>query len=256
MDYKMFIKYAAKFYSNFGNYFSYGRSKFIPELPQEQFEEILKSSDCYENDIKYIWECVRDIVYDDSLEFKTINLSEKKGKNSFYLGDIRLENINEIDEYLKKSGKDPRNTRLTMIDPNKFCYLVSSIEEKIEDLDSNNRIIGYYGEFSEFLKRVNYNLEKAKSYCMNDTQIKIIDQYIESFQTGSIDNHQDSQLLWIQDKKSNIEFNLGWIYHLLDPMRNRCSFEVREIINLTKEFLSYISLFLLPKKVFYLNNFY
>lgn len=197
-------------------------------MPLEKFEEILQSSSCY-NDIKYIWDCVKDIVYDDSLEYKTINLTEKKGKNSYYLGEIKIENISEIDEFLKKHNKDLRNTRLIMINPNKFCYLVASVEERFEDLENNNKILGYYGEFSEFLKRVNENLEKAKKYSLNDLQTKLIEEYIESFTTGSINKHMESQITWVNDKKPNIDFNLGWIYHLIDPMRSRCTFEVNKI---------------------------
>ena len=221
----MFIRYAARFYSNFGNYSAHGKSKFVPELPQEQFAEILQSSTCFA-DIKYIWDCVKDIVYDESLEYRTINLMEKKGKNSFYLGEIKLENIQEIDLFLKSKQIDSRNTRLMMINPNKFCYLVASVEERIEDLENNNRIIGCYGEFSTFLKRVADNLENAKKLCYNDFQGQVIDDYIECFRTGDVRKHFDSQLKWVKDKKPNVEFNLGWISNLIDPLRSRSTFEV------------------------------
>jgi len=160
------------------------------------------------------------------LEYRTINLIENKGKNSFYLGEIKLENIKEIDKFLKEHNKDLRNTRLIMINPSKFCYLVASVVERFEDLENNNKILGYYGEFSEFLKRVNENLAKAKKFCSNDLESKLIDEYIESFTTGSITKHMESQITWVNDKKPSIEFNLGWIFHLIDPNRNRCSFEV------------------------------
>lgn len=221
----MFIRYAAKFYSNFGNYTAQCKTKFVPELSQEKFEEILQSSTCFA-DIKYIWDCVKDIVYDESLEYRTINLIEKKGKNSFYLGEIKIENIEEIDGFLKEKEIDSRNTRLMMINPNKFCYLVASVEERIEDLENTNRIIGYYGEFSPFLKRVSDSLQNAKKFCYNDTQGQLIDDYIECFRTGDIRKHFDSQVKWIKDKKPNIEFNLGWMNNLIDPLKNRCTFEV------------------------------
>lgn len=194
-------------------------------MPQEKFEEILQSSTCY-NEIKYIWDCVKDIVYEDSLEYKTINLTEKKGKNSYYLSEIKVENIVEIDEFLKKNEIEIRNTRLMMINLNKFCYLVASVEERIENLDENNRILGYYGEFSEFLKRAVENLENAKKFSLNDQQLKVLEDYQESFRTGSINKHVESQITWIKDKKPIIDFNLGWIHHSIDPLRNRCTFEV------------------------------
>jgi hypothetical protein len=87
---------------------------------------------------------VKDIVYDDSINFKTINLNEKNGKNSYYLGDIKHEDIKTIDKYLMAKGIETLNTRLMMISPNKFCYLVASAEERIEECELPN-LFGYYG---------------------------------------------------------------------------------------------------------------
>jgi dipeptidyl-peptidase-3 len=223
VDYKQFIHYAAKFYSNMGNYSSYGNSKFIPELDCEKFEEILKCSSSY-SEIKYIWDCIKDIVYDDSLNFKTINLNEKNGKNSYYLGDIREEDIKTIDKFLQNKGIDLLNTRLMKISPSKFCYLVASVDERVEEWE-NSSIIGYYGEFSSFLTRVNENLRKAKEFCANEIQANMIDCYIESFKTGSIKKHIESQRWWVKDKKPVVETNVGWVETYIDPMGVRAYFE-------------------------------
>lgn len=126
-----------------GNYSSYGNTKFVPEIEQDKFEDILKCSSNW-SEIKYIWDCIKDIVYDDSLDFKTINLSEKHGKNSYYLGDIKEDDIKLIDKFLQSKNIEVLNTRLMKISPNKFCYLVASIEERQEEWEGSN-IIGYYG---------------------------------------------------------------------------------------------------------------
>ncbi len=144
MDYKKFIVYAAKFYSNMGNYSSFGNTKFVPELEIEKFEDILKCSPNWA-DIKYIWDCVKDIIYDNSSNYKTINLNEKGGKNSYYLGDIKEEDIKTIDKFLQSKGIEVLNTRLMKITPFKFCYLVGSVEERLEEWEGSN-IIGYYGK--------------------------------------------------------------------------------------------------------------
>lgn len=127
-----------------GNYSSFGNTKFIPELHCEKFEEILKCSPNY-NDINYIWTCIKDIVYDDTISYKTINLSEKNGKNYYYLGDIKEEDIKTVDKFLQHKGIDLLNTRLLMINHSKFAYLVASVDEKIEEWEKSN-IIGYYGK--------------------------------------------------------------------------------------------------------------
>ena len=146
-------------------------------------------------------------------------------KESAY-GPIPPDEADLVRSFLKDNDTDLCNTRLVMINPQKFCYLVASVEERIEDLGENNRIIGYYGEFGAFLKRVNECLENAKKFCYNDLQGKVIDNYMECFRTGDIKKHLDSQINWVKDKKPNVEFNLGWMNNLIDPLRNRCTFEV------------------------------
>ncbi len=127
-----------------GNYSSFGNTKFVPELEIEKFEDILQCSPNW-SEIQYIWDCIKDIVYDDSLSFKTINLNEKNGKNSYYLGDIKEEDIKNVDRFLQTKNIDLLNTRLMKISPTKFCYLVASVDEKQEEWENSN-IIGYYGK--------------------------------------------------------------------------------------------------------------
>lgn len=215
VDYKYFITYAAKFYANMGNYLSYGYKKFIPDLDPDKFEQILQSSSTYD-EINYTWKCIRDIIYDDSSSINTINLEEKGGKNSYYLGGIKEEQIKIVDNILSTKGISFLNTRLLMINPNKFVCLISSINEKKEELSEN--VIAYYGEFKAFLKRVNEYLEEARKVCSNETQKIMLQYYIESFQTGSIQKHQDSQREWLKDKQPVVDMNIGWLDTYIDPL--------------------------------------
>lgn len=224
IEYKQFIRYAAKFYANFGNYSSYGKIKFIPELPIEKFEDILFMSPNF-SEISFTWKCIRDIIYDDRPQFRTINLEEKGGKNSYYLRGITEQQIETIDKILHDKNINPLNTRLLMISTNKFAVLVGSIEEKNIELSENPDVVLSYGEFGAFLKRVNENLEEAKSFASNEIEKKMIDCYIESFKTGSIDKHKESQREWIKDKLPVIEMNMGWIETYIDPMGVRGYYE-------------------------------
>lgn len=197
-----------------GNYLSYGYKKFIPDLDPDKFEQILQSSSTYD-EINYTWKCIRDIIYDDSSSINTINLEEKGGINSYYLGGIKEEQIKSVDTLLVTKGISLLNTRLLMINPNKFVCLIGSIDEKKVELSEN--VIAYYGEFKAFLKRVNNYLEEARKVCSNETQKLMLQYYIESFQTGSIEKHKDSQKEWVKDKQPIVDMNIGWIETYIDP---------------------------------------
>lgn len=49
-DWKKFVSYVAGFYSNLGNYHSFGDMKFVPDLSPEVFKTILHSNPLYTNE--------------------------------------------------------------------------------------------------------------------------------------------------------------------------------------------------------------
>lgn len=82
-----------------------------------------------------------------------------------------------------------------------------------------------YGEFAPYLEEMNKYLKKALNYVANENQQRMIEKYIEHYQTGSIDTHKDSQRSWIRDKKPVVESNMGWIETYIDPTNERAYFE-------------------------------
>jgi dipeptidyl-peptidase-3 len=205
-----------------GNYSLYENKKIIPYLDCEKFEEILKCSEKF-NEITYVWDCVKDIVYDTVY---------KNRHSHFYLRDLNDSEISKIDEFMSEKDISTLNTRLIKVSHNRYAYLVASQEESVEEWE-DKQIIGYYGmyiiklgEFSQFLTRVIENLNIAKRHYANDTQVSMIEDYIESFKTGSIKKHIESQIWWVKDQHPIIETNIGWTGKHLDHLGKRASFEV------------------------------
>ena len=220
INYNLFIKYVAYFYSNFGNY-STSKIKFIPDLSLEDFEKILEISDS-KKDIKPIWDIIKYIIYDNSEIVKHINLEENNGKNCYYLGGITKDKILKTDEILQKNNYSLLNTRLFMLNSSKVVSLIGSIDEKQKNLDDENIILS--GEYSAFLKKINENLVKAIKCTSKDREKEIINDYLNFFKTGDIENHKEAQKKWVKES-SSIDFNIGWNEKILDPIGVRGLFE-------------------------------
>jgi len=82
-----------------------------------------------------------------------------------------------------------------------------------------------YGEFSSYLEEVNFYLTECLKYAANEGQANMIKKYIESFETGSIDAHKDSQKHWVKDIGPVVETNMGWIETYVDPSNMRAYWE-------------------------------
>lgn len=60
-------------------------------------------------------------------------------------------------------------------------------------------------------------MKEALKYVANDTQKRMVEKYIEHFNTGDIDAHKDSQREWVKDLGPVVESNIGWIETYIDP---------------------------------------
>ena len=228
-DFDLFILYAAEFYSKYGNYSSFGHLKRYPYLPCEKFEEILKLSPKFDS-FSGIWNNIKNLVYTfaDFLPKISSKYSDTYIVGTYYLNGITAEEIKKIDDILIKKNILLVNTRLQKISDNKYQVLIASIDEKEEILETENKditIILKYGDFKDYLIKINSYLEKAKLYANNDLEKKIIDLYIKTFTTGDVETHKESQRVWVKNISPIVEFNLGWIETYIDIQGVRSYYE-------------------------------
>ena len=240
-----FLEYAAKFYSNFGNY-TIKKKKIFPEFNKSEsesqaiFENILKTSTRY-TEFSSIWQIIKCIIFDKSENVINIDLEEKEGKNCYYLGGIKKEQIQSTDGFLLSKDISLLNTRLFYYN-SQVITLIGSITEKQENCD--NDIVLLYGEFAPFLKIITDNLKKAKEHTTKEAEGELIEDYIKFFTDGDIKYHKESQKKWVEldsqgDKGWNeidIDYNIGWNEVDMDPLSARGLFE--GFVGFTDNFMS------------------
>lgn len=131
-----------------------------------------------------------------------------------------------VKEFLSDAKINPLNTRAFKKSDGIYEITVGSIDKKDSThtfKDAQFKVI--YGEFGAYLVELNSYLTKAKAYAANDLQVEMLDCYIRHFQSGSIEEHKESQRKWIKDKGPVVESNLGWIEVYIDPENIRAYFE-------------------------------
>lgn len=157
--------------------------------------------------------------------------------------------IANVSKILGKHAIGPENTRVRkVVDGANTSYQVlqasadvgaSTELGSIDGLDGSVRVMT--GDHSQELVKVCSELAKAREYAANDIQATVLDQYIESFKTGSLDVFRESQKLWVTDKTPDVEHMMGFVEPYRDPFGVRaewgaviCITDRQETARLTK----------------------
>lgn len=222
-DVAKFLEYSAMVYSNMGNYLSFGDSKFIPAVPRETFASILKScgSDATEDNL------LLNAIYNLSDDQLTLDFPPK-GITRYYSPNITKEDATLANAFLAAKRIDGVNTRVFKAeDDDSLTIRVAAAIEKTmpAEVYEGRRVILYYGDFKEEMKRVVAELRLAREDAENDTQVRMLDHYIEHFQHGDVEAHKESQKEWVKDVGPVVESNIGFIESYRDPSGVRAEWE-------------------------------
>ncbi|ELR06233.1 hypothetical protein GMDG_02028 [Pseudogymnoascus destructans 20631-21] len=226
-DCAAFLRYAATFLSNIGNYYGSGDQKFIPDFSSPEPLKTLASRS------PRLQELYDEFVY-DILSTPPFSLGYPSGtaQSAYYPGpcDITHEEVEAVSRVLQERSIFPENTRIRKSISGRvpiFDILQASTTEGMlsQELFSMGIAQLISGDYSDELRQICASLAEASKYAANDTQKLYISQYIESFKTGSLHKYRDSQRTWIKDKGPVIENMIGFIEPYRDPHGTRAEFE-------------------------------
>ncbi|KAL7973267.1 peptidase [Trichoderma sp. SZMC 28014] len=224
VELQAFLTYMATFLSNVGNYYGSGDQKFIPSVEKSLLLKLAKRSTVLEELYQKI---SRDL---DAMPPFHLGFPSDTAQSSYYIGDAVSESdANTVSKILEQNNIFPENTRLQKT-KNGFDVLIASVESGIAaQFPLQNGQEGYVrlikGDHSSDLQRICAELREASRYAASQLQRNVLDAYIESFETGSLDAYRNSQRLWVRDKAPRVENIFGFVEPYRDPQGIRAEFE-------------------------------
>lgn len=98
-------------------------------------------------------------------------------------------------------------------------------DPEVHTLPNGASLQVHYGDFSEYMTEVAKNIKAAIPFAANENQKAMLKHYFQSFESGSIDEHKESQRYWLKDVGPVVETNIGFIETYRDPQGVRAEWE-------------------------------
>ncbi|KAK1526645.1 dipeptidyl-peptidase 3 [Colletotrichum paranaense] len=220
-----FLTYVATFLSNLGNYYGSGDQKFIPAIPRAVFAKIATKSDR----LQALYSSFADAVY-SSPPF-SLGYPGDTTQSTYYPGNhIDKEEIAMVSQVLEQNSIYPENTRLMKVDGDyEFeLQIASSHDGSLGVLplpDERGSVKLVMGDHAVELEKMCVELTQAANFASKEFQKAFIEEYVESFRTGSLAKYRDSLRNWVKDKTPEIENIFGFVEPYRDPHGIRAEFE-------------------------------
>lgn len=235
-DFTAFLNYSAQFLGNCGNFKSFGDSKFIPRLPQSQFEALAAQSAA----ALKLYQRVQASLYFTDEEHSLLGYPDKHVSNYYPDSpDITQQEITAISEFFDKHGLLPENTRVRKLNDASFEVLVASaqsapaqqdmdVKQTTFELDGSlkgRKATIVFGDHSAEMKKIADAIGEAQKHAANSNEEQMCAEYVKSFETGSSEAYKQSQRWWIKDKMPMVETDIGFVETYRDPAGIRGEWE-------------------------------
>jgi len=230
------LSYCAQVLSNLANIKSFGATKFVPRVPREAFEKVVKASPNSKAALSY-WDKVKDEIY--ALEPEPLLTIGKRCDghlSNYYPSELAPsdDEVSETQALCDAAGVSTLNTRLTKEAEGKLTLLVASAASdslapsyppELKSSDGKTVLKIQAGDFAHELTAVNAALTQAEKHAGDDNRAAMLRDYAESFKTGDIEKHKDGSRKWVKDVGPVVESYIGFIESYVDPYGARAEWE-------------------------------
>ncbi|EAS33177.3 dipeptidyl peptidase III [Coccidioides immitis RS] len=229
-----FLEYAAQFLGNCGNYKGFGDSKFIPRVPENVLRQLASATEESKTAFEAASQTGGGIYETSSPPLMHLGYPEDGHMTTYYPDSptITKEEITLVGDFLEKKKLLLENTRLRKTKNGDFELLIASAQKNpagndrdvgdingwsLEGKLQGKQLTLVYGDYSEQMARISENARQACLNAANEIQKNMYDEYVKSFETGSLEAYKESQRYWIKDKGPMVESDLGFVETYRDP---------------------------------------
>ncbi|KAI8907588.1 peptidase family M49-domain-containing protein, partial [Entophlyctis helioformis] len=225
----LFLEYAVQVLDNLSNFRSFGDRKFVPRLPPSDFEAILAK--IAPPGVASQFAALKPVIFDLKPASRCLIGFPGDGHVSgYYSPDIVKADVDLVQKALESKGLSALNTRLfKLADGSGYEIRVASADRskpaETLTLEGGKTVKVVYGDYHEAMAAAADAMASALPHAANDNQRKMVQAYVESFRTGSMEAHRESQKHWIRDVGPIVESNIGFIETYRDPAGVRAEWE-------------------------------
>ncbi|GJN89397.1 hypothetical protein Rhopal_002377-T1 [Rhodotorula paludigena] len=219
-DWNAVLAYSAQVFSNLSNFRSFGATKFIPRATPEGFAAVVKASERASVALP-LWDELSHEIYALSPESALSIGKPTAGHTSSYYPSATPptdEQVDEVQALCDAAGISTLNTRLARESDSQLVLLVASAADLPASYPKSLRSdkLGFdvrleARDYADALAKVNAALSEARKYARNENQDKMLEKYVESFETGDIEAHKDGSRHWVKDVGPVVESYIGYV---------------------------------------------
>lgn len=228
------LEYSSMFLANLGNYKSFGDVKFVPRIESNDLKKLVDATSS--KDASKLLAQVVKPLYSLDADIVLLGSPEEGHVSGYYLNLVTKEEGEAVDAALASKGIMPENIRVGKVGDGKFVVHVASgnvtnctgyYPEKIDfNVGNTPATLSFqFGDHSREFKHIAACLTEAQKYAANETQVKMLENYVGAFLTGSMKCHYNSQIYWVKDIGPAVETNIGFIETYRDYLGTKGEWE-------------------------------